>query len=202
VVEQRRIKQVLINLLSNAVKFTPTGGSIAITLRGNADDSLAIAVTDSGIGIRQEDMAVVMHRSARSIPVSIAVRGHRTRPAPDEGLRRDAWRPADARKRTRQGHHRYGDAPRETRSNGSRVVTKKSAAPHSEPGFEARSRPGAAAGAARRSGGRNGAQTGAAVAAMVATATVPDADNIAFLLLSENQRIGRVVVGRRSQSWC
>ena len=29
--DQRRIKQVLINLLSNAVKFTPTGGSISLS---------------------------------------------------------------------------------------------------------------------------------------------------------------------------
>jgi signal transduction histidine kinase len=58
--EQRRIKQVLINLLSNAVKFTPSGGGITITLRRERDDGLAIAVSDTGIGIRQEDMAVVM----------------------------------------------------------------------------------------------------------------------------------------------
>ena len=35
---------------------------------------------------------------------------------------------------------------------------------------------------------------------MAATATVADADNIAFLLLSENQRIGRVVSVAGSQS--
>src|SRR5215470_13635310 len=58
--EQRRIKQVLINLLSNAVKFTPNGGVIAITLRRQRDDRLAITVSDTGIGIRREDMAVVM----------------------------------------------------------------------------------------------------------------------------------------------
>jgi signal transduction histidine kinase len=58
--EQRRIKQVLINLLSNAVKFTPSGGSITVTMRRESDDGLAIAVGDTGIGIRQEDMAVVM----------------------------------------------------------------------------------------------------------------------------------------------
>ena len=58
--EQRRIKQVLINLLSNAVKFTPNGGSITVTMRRQSDGGLAIAVSDTGIGIRQEDMAVVM----------------------------------------------------------------------------------------------------------------------------------------------
>ncbi len=58
--EQRRIKQVLINLLSNAVKFTPNGGVIAVTMRREPDDTLAIAVSDTGIGIRREDIAVVM----------------------------------------------------------------------------------------------------------------------------------------------
>jgi signal transduction histidine kinase len=46
--------------LSNAVKFTPTGGAITIRLRRQRDDCLAIAVSDTGIGIRQEDVAVVM----------------------------------------------------------------------------------------------------------------------------------------------
>ncbi|MGE0119851.1 MAG: sensor histidine kinase [Dongiaceae bacterium] len=57
--EQRRIKQILINLLSNAVKFTPSG-SIAVGLRREPDDDLAITVTDTGIGIRREDFDVIM----------------------------------------------------------------------------------------------------------------------------------------------
>jgi len=58
--EERRIKQILINLLSNGVKFTPTGGSIAIRLCREADDALAIAISDTGIGIRREDLEKVM----------------------------------------------------------------------------------------------------------------------------------------------
>ncbi|NJO12271.1 MAG: HAMP domain-containing histidine kinase [Gammaproteobacteria bacterium] len=58
--EQRRIKQILINLLSNAVKFTPNGGMIAIDLRRERDDGLAIIVADTGIGIRREDFDVIM----------------------------------------------------------------------------------------------------------------------------------------------
>jgi len=58
--EERRIKQVLINLLSNAVKFTPTGGSITVALSRSSDDGLVIAIADTGIGIRREDLDKVM----------------------------------------------------------------------------------------------------------------------------------------------
>jgi signal transduction histidine kinase/DNA-binding response OmpR family regulator len=53
-----RFKQILYNLLSNAVKFTPKGGRITIACAEN-DDFVCISVTDTGIGIRAEDQAVV-----------------------------------------------------------------------------------------------------------------------------------------------
>lgn len=53
-----RFKQVLYNLLSNAVKFTPKDGCIEI--RCFDEGSLvALSVTDTGIGIRPEDQAMV-----------------------------------------------------------------------------------------------------------------------------------------------
>jgi GAF domain-containing protein len=54
--DERKIKQVLLNLLSNAVKFTPEGGRIGITAR-QADGSVEISVSDTGIGIAPEDQA-------------------------------------------------------------------------------------------------------------------------------------------------
>jgi signal transduction histidine kinase/DNA-binding response OmpR family regulator len=53
-----RFKQILYNLISNAVKFTPKDGRIGIDCceDGNA---VRISVTDSGIGIRPEDQAVI-----------------------------------------------------------------------------------------------------------------------------------------------
>src|SRR5215813_3467002 len=52
--DERKIKQILLNLLSNAVKFTPEGGRIGINAR-QADGSVEISVTDTGIGIAPDD---------------------------------------------------------------------------------------------------------------------------------------------------
>ncbi|MDY0881961.1 PAS domain-containing protein [Dongia soli] len=59
--DERAIKQMIINLLSNALKFTPAGGSVTlrfvvdgVTLDGIS--SVAIAVTDTGIGMTQADI--------------------------------------------------------------------------------------------------------------------------------------------------
>jgi GAF domain-containing protein len=56
--DERKIKQILLNLLSNAVKFTPEGGRIGIDAR-QADGSVEISVSDTGIGIAPEDQAKI-----------------------------------------------------------------------------------------------------------------------------------------------
>jgi signal transduction histidine kinase/CheY-like chemotaxis protein len=53
-----RFKQILYNLISNAVKFTPKGGRIDVDCHGDGN-SVRISVTDTGIGIRPEDQAVI-----------------------------------------------------------------------------------------------------------------------------------------------
>jgi signal transduction histidine kinase len=50
-----RIRQILINLLSNAAKFTDQG-YISLKVNRQDDDHLQIAVTDTGLGIDQEDI--------------------------------------------------------------------------------------------------------------------------------------------------
>lgn len=55
--DQRRVEQILINLLNNAVKFTEHGGVRIVTTR--TSDALYIAVTDTGIGIKQEDLGAL-----------------------------------------------------------------------------------------------------------------------------------------------
>ena len=50
-----KFKQIMFNLLSNAVKFTPENGRIAINAN-LVNQHLQIAVSDTGIGIKSEDM--------------------------------------------------------------------------------------------------------------------------------------------------
>ncbi len=60
--DQRKIIQILYNLLSNAVKFTHDGGQVRLSARrctGEGADhrcDVEISVTDSGIGLRREDL--------------------------------------------------------------------------------------------------------------------------------------------------
>jgi PAS domain S-box-containing protein len=51
------LREVIMNLLSNAIKYTPNGGSISVTAKNQADDSVLIEVSDTGYGIppRQQD---------------------------------------------------------------------------------------------------------------------------------------------------
>jgi signal transduction histidine kinase len=52
----RYFKRIAPNLLSNAVKFTPTGGNVSLEVGVAADGWLALTVSDTGIGIAEEDM--------------------------------------------------------------------------------------------------------------------------------------------------
>lgn len=51
--DPQRLEQVLKNLLSNAFKFTERG-KVTLSLRSAADGQLALAVTDTGIGIAED----------------------------------------------------------------------------------------------------------------------------------------------------
>lgn len=50
------VKQVFINLLSNAIKFTPSGGEIRANIVQEADGSWSVRITDTGIGIAEQNI--------------------------------------------------------------------------------------------------------------------------------------------------
>ncbi len=54
--DEQKIKQVLYNLLSNAIKFTNSGGRIDITAIPLEQGRFKMAVRDTGIGIKAEDL--------------------------------------------------------------------------------------------------------------------------------------------------
>ncbi|CAN5924023.1 hypothetical protein BH11MYX4_BH11MYX4_26950 [soil metagenome] len=55
--DARRVEQVLINLLSNAIKFTERG-EVTLTVE-KIDDSARLRVTDTGIGMKEEDLSTL-----------------------------------------------------------------------------------------------------------------------------------------------
>jgi protein-histidine pros-kinase len=65
-----RVGQALDNLLSNALKFTPRGGQVGVRLL-STDGAAWIEVSDSGMGISEEEHERVFERLYRS-PVAVA----------------------------------------------------------------------------------------------------------------------------------
>ena len=56
--DRQRLEQVLKNLLSNACKFTEKGG-VTVTMRPQGKSAVAFAVTDTGIGISEENRQAI-----------------------------------------------------------------------------------------------------------------------------------------------
>jgi len=54
--DERRVTQIMLNLLTNAIKFTPSGGDVALEARLDEDKSILFRVSDTGIGMSEEDM--------------------------------------------------------------------------------------------------------------------------------------------------
>ncbi len=60
--DEPRLSQVMGNLVQNAIKFTAPGGQITIQARVADDQFAEVSVTDTGIGIPQEDLERVFER--------------------------------------------------------------------------------------------------------------------------------------------
>ncbi len=58
--DELRLRQIALNLLSNAVKFTPSGGEITFSIELEPTGALKWEVSDTGIGIPNEDINRVL----------------------------------------------------------------------------------------------------------------------------------------------
>jgi len=63
--DKLRIHQVLTNLLSNAVKYTPEGGKVKLEVI-DAQDNGIVRVSDTGIGIPEQELPLVFERFYRT----------------------------------------------------------------------------------------------------------------------------------------
>ncbi len=61
------LEVVLFNLIGNAVKFTPAGGTVRVTLSGDAGH-VVLTVADTGVGIPADALAHVFDRFERVFP--------------------------------------------------------------------------------------------------------------------------------------
>ncbi len=65
--DENKIRQIMINLLNNAVKYTEKG-SVSLDISGTVNEdivSLEIKVSDTGIGIKEEDLGKLFEKFSR-----------------------------------------------------------------------------------------------------------------------------------------
>lgn len=54
--DEKLIDELFVNLISNAVKYTPPGGQVQVSLAKESETHVLLKVSDTGIGIPEEDM--------------------------------------------------------------------------------------------------------------------------------------------------
>lgn len=65
VIDGLRIRRVLVNLLQNAIRHTPPDGSVTVVARDEGDE-VRVDVTDTGSGIREDDLPKIWSRFFRA----------------------------------------------------------------------------------------------------------------------------------------
>lgn len=69
-----QLKQLILNLVDNALKFTPAGGRVTLSLERDGDFA-KVTVSDTGVGIPEEDLPHIFDRYYRASKDSLARRG-------------------------------------------------------------------------------------------------------------------------------
>ena len=59
-----RVKQVFINLINNAIAYTPAGGEVKVNVE-EVDGEIVIVVSDTGVGMEQEEIPRIFERFYR-----------------------------------------------------------------------------------------------------------------------------------------
>jgi two-component system cell cycle sensor histidine kinase PleC len=58
--DERALRQICLNLLSNAIKFTPTGGTVTLTIARTPAGGQVLSVKDTGPGIPEQEIPRVL----------------------------------------------------------------------------------------------------------------------------------------------
>jgi signal transduction histidine kinase len=64
--DPNKLGQIINNLLSNAIKFTPEGGMITVSVSDMDTGRFRLTVSDTGVGIAEEDQAIVFQKFRQS----------------------------------------------------------------------------------------------------------------------------------------
>jgi signal transduction histidine kinase len=66
--DRHRLRQILDNLLSNAIKYSPAGTRVFVTARTDPNRTVAIRVSDQGIGLTPDERAQLFEKFYRTEP--------------------------------------------------------------------------------------------------------------------------------------